>query len=53
MTAALSDDSLDQIFRSARTFNDWLDRRCTGAWDWTAAPCPADASDSRRLTAYA
>lgn len=26
MTAVLSDDSLDLIFRSARTFNDWLDR---------------------------
>src|SRR5260370_28192655 len=26
MTAALSDHSLDQIFRSARTFNGWADR---------------------------
>jgi len=26
MTAVLSDDSLDLIFRSARTFNGWLDR---------------------------
>ena len=26
MTAALSDHSLDQIFRSARTFNSWADR---------------------------
>jgi 3-hydroxypropanoate dehydrogenase len=26
MNAVLSDDSLDLIFRSARTFNDWLDR---------------------------
>ncbi len=26
MTAALSDRSLDQIFRSARTFNGWADR---------------------------
>jgi 3-hydroxypropanoate dehydrogenase len=26
MTAALPDHSLDQIFRSARTFNDWTDR---------------------------
>ena len=26
MTAALSDHSLDQIFRPARTFNGWADR---------------------------
>src|SRR5207248_10340808 len=26
MTAVLFDDSLDLIFRSARTFNGWLDR---------------------------
>src|ERR1700682_1397187 len=26
MTAALSDHSLDQIFRSARTFSGWADR---------------------------
>ena len=26
MKAALSSHALDQIFRSARTFNDWADR---------------------------
>ena len=26
MTSALNDVSLDQIFRSARTFNSWTDR---------------------------
>ena len=26
MTSALNDQSLDQIFRSARTFNSWADR---------------------------
>jgi hypothetical protein len=31
MTAVLSDDSLDLIFRSAHTFNGWLDRPVDGA----------------------
>ena len=31
MTAALSDPSLDQIFRSARTFNGWADRAVADA----------------------
>jgi 3-hydroxypropanoate dehydrogenase len=49
MTAVLSDDSLDLIFRSARTFNDWLDRPVDDArvrdvydlmkWGPTSANC--------------
>src|SRR6202795_1238376 len=31
MTFALNDVSLDQIFRSARTFNSWTDRPVEGA----------------------
>jgi 3-hydroxypropanoate dehydrogenase len=49
MTAVLSDDSLDLIFRSARTFDDWLDRPVDDArvrdvydlmkWGPTSANC--------------
>src|SRR3977135_471659 len=49
MTAALSDHSLDQIFRSARTFNGWADRPVEDAtvreiydlmkWGPTSANC--------------
>ena len=49
MTAALSDPSLDQIFRSARTFNGWADRAVADAnvreiydlmkWGPTSANC--------------
>ena len=49
MTAALSDTSLDQIFRSARTFNGWADRAVADAkvreiydlmkWGPTSANC--------------
>ena len=49
MTAALSDPSLDQIFRSARTFNGWADRPVADAkvreiydlmkWGPTSANC--------------
>ena len=49
MTAALSDSSLDQIFRSARTFNGWADRPAEDAtvreiydlmkWGPTSANC--------------
>lgn len=49
MTAALSDHSLDQIFRSARTFNGWTDRPIEDAkvreiydlmkWGPTSANC--------------
>jgi nitroreductase len=49
MTAALSDHSLDQIFRSARTFNGWTDRPVEDAtvreiydlmkWGPTSANC--------------
>ena len=49
MTAALSDPSLDQIFRSARTFNGWPDRAVADAkvreiydlmkWGPTSANC--------------
>src|SRR5271154_6807729 len=49
MTAALPDNSLDQIFRSARTFNGWADRPVEDAtvrevydlmkWGPTSANC--------------
>ena len=49
MTAALSDPSLDQIFRSSRTFNGWADRAVADAnvreiydlmkWGPTSANC--------------
>jgi nitroreductase len=49
MTAALPDPSLDQIFRSARTFNGWTDRPVEDAtvreiydlmkWGPTSANC--------------
>jgi len=49
MTAALSDPSLDQIFRSARTCNGWADRAVADAnvreiydlmkWGPTSANC--------------
>jgi 3-hydroxypropanoate dehydrogenase len=49
MTAVLSDHSLDQIFRSARTFNGWADRPVEDAtlreiydlmkWGPTSANC--------------
>jgi 3-hydroxypropanoate dehydrogenase len=49
MTAALSDRSLDQIFRTARTFNGWADRTVADAnvreiydlmkWGPTSANC--------------